>query len=290
VSSVTERRLRANALAFNLAEAGDGPPVLLLHGFPDSCRLWRHQLPALARAGHRVLAPDLRGFGETDRPTGVEHYKMRTLVGDVVGLLDVLDVERAAVVGHDWGASLAWAVARFAPERVSRLVVASVGHPLAGAAAGLAQRRLSWCMLWFLFPGVAERVLPEDDWVVFRRWAWNGARRGEDPDLDRQLADLSRPGALVAGLNWYRANIDPARFVVSDPARISVPPVACPTMGVWSSDDFALTEAQMTGSERFVSGPWRYERLDGVDHWVPVHAPERLNELLVDFLDESSAR
>jgi pimeloyl-ACP methyl ester carboxylesterase len=203
---------------------------------------------------------------------------------------DVLDVERAAVVGHDWGASLAWAVAGFAPERVSRLVVVSVGHPLAGAAAGLAQRRLSWSMLWFLFPGVAERVLPEDDWVVFRRWAWNGARRGEDPDLDRQLADLSRPGALVAGLNWYRANIDPARFVVSDPARISVPPVACPTMGVWSSDDFALTEAQMTGSERFVSGPWRYERLDGVDHWVPVHAPERLNELLVDFLDESSAR
>jgi pimeloyl-ACP methyl ester carboxylesterase len=284
VSSVTERRLQANGLAFNLAEAGDGPPVLLLHGFPDSWRLWRHQLPALAKAGHRVLAPDLRGFGKTDRPTGVEHYKLRTLVNDVVSLLDVLDVDRAAVVGHDWGAALAWAVARFVPDRVSRLVVVSVGHPLASAAAGLAQRQLSWYMLWFLFHGVAERVLPQDDWAVFRRWAWNGARRGQDPDLDRQLADLSRPGALVAGLNWYRANIDPATFVISDPTRISVPPVACPTMGVWSSDDFALTEAQMTGSERFVSGPWRYERLDGVDHWVPVHAAERLEDLLVDFL------
>jgi pimeloyl-ACP methyl ester carboxylesterase len=290
VSPVTERRLQANGLAFNLAEAGDGPPVLLLHGFPDSWRLWRLQLAALAEAGHRAIAPDLRGFGETDRPTGVEHYKLRTLVNDAVGLLDVLEVERAAVVGHDWGAALAWAVARFVPDRVSRLVVVSVGHPLANAAAGLAQRQLSWYMLWFLFPGVAERVLPQDDWAVFRRWAWNGARRGEDPDLDRQLADLSRPGALVAGLNWYRANIDPATFIISDPTRISVPPVACPTMGVWSSDDFALTEAQMTGSERFVSGPWRYERLDGVDHWVPVHAHERLNELLVDFLDESSAR
>jgi pimeloyl-ACP methyl ester carboxylesterase len=258
--------------------------VLLLHGFPDSWRLWRHQLPALAEAGHRVVAPDLRGFGESDRPAAVEHYTLRTLVGDVVGLLDVLDVDRAAVVGHDWGAALAWAVARFVPERVSRLVAVSVGHPLANAAAGLAQRRLSWYMLWFLFPGVAERVLPEDDWAVFRRWAWNGAQRGEDPDLDRQLADLSRPGALVAGLNWYRANIDPAAFVISDPTRISVPPLACPTMGVWSSDDFALTEAQMTGSGRFVSGPWRYERLDGVDHWVPVHALDRLNQLLVDFL------
>jgi pimeloyl-ACP methyl ester carboxylesterase len=284
MSSVTERRLRAGGLAFNLAEAGDGPPVLLLHGFPDSWRLWRYQIPALAKAGHRVIAPDLRGFGETDRPAAVEDYRLRTLVNDVVGLLDALELDRAAVVGHDWGAALAWAVARFVPDRVTRLVVVSVGHPVANAAAGLAQRRLSWYMLWFLFPGVAERVLPEDDWAVFRRWAWNGARRGADPDLDRQLADLSRPGALAAGLNWYRANIDPATFVINDPTRISVPPVACPTMGVWSGDDFALTEAQMTGSGRFVSGPWRYERLDGVDHWVPVHAPERLTELLVDFL------
>ncbi|HEV8164530.1 MAG TPA: alpha/beta fold hydrolase, partial [Actinomycetota bacterium] len=101
MSSVTERTLQANGLAFNLAEAGDGPPVLLLHGFPDSWRLWRHQIPALAEAGHRMLAPDLRGFGETDRPAGVEHYKLRALVRDVVGLLDGLDVERAAVVGHD---------------------------------------------------------------------------------------------------------------------------------------------------------------------------------------------
>jgi pimeloyl-ACP methyl ester carboxylesterase len=284
MSSVMERTLRANGLSFNVAVAGSGPPVLLLHGFPDSWRLWRHQFLALAGAGHRVIAPDLRGFGKTDRPTQVVDYKLRMLVADVLGLLDAAGVEQAAVVGHDWGAALAWALARFVPDRVTRLVVVSVGHPRAGAAAGLAQRELSWYMLWFLFPGVAERVLPEDDWAFFRRWAWNGARRGQDPDLDRQIADLSRPGALVAGLNWYRANIDPATFVISDPTRNSVPPVACPTMGVWSSDDFALTEAQMTGSQQFVTGPWRYERLDGVDHWVPVHAPERLNGLLVDFL------
>jgi pimeloyl-ACP methyl ester carboxylesterase len=284
MSLVVERTLRANGLSFNLAEAADGPPVLLLHGFPDSWRLWRHQLTALAKAGHRVIAPDLRGFGKTDRPAGVEEYKLRTLVADVVGLLDVLHVDRAAVVGHDWGAALARAVTRFVPDRVTRLVVVSVGHPIAGAAAGPAQRQRSWYMLWFQFPGVAERVLPKDDWAFFRHWAWNDARPDEDPDADRQVGDLSRPGALTTGLNWYRANVNPATFVISDPTRISVPPVACPTMGVWSSGDFALTEAQMTGSQRFVTGPWRYERLDGIDHWVPVHAPERLNELLVDFL------
>jgi pimeloyl-ACP methyl ester carboxylesterase len=284
VASVTERRLQANGLTFNVAEAGSGPPVLLLHGFPDCWRLWRHQVPALAEAGYRVLAPDLRGFGETDKPERVEDYKMRTLVGDAVGLLDALGVDRAAVVGHDWGAALAWMVATFAPDRVSRLVAVSVGHPVSFADGDLDQKQRSWYMLWFQFPGVAERVLPEHDWAVFRRWAWDGAGPGQDPDCDRQVAELSRPGALTAGLNWYRANVDPATFIRSGPVRSSLPPVACPTMGVWSTDDFAVAEAQMTGSQRFVTGPWQYRRLEGVSHWVPVHAPQALNRLLVDFL------
>jgi pimeloyl-ACP methyl ester carboxylesterase len=284
VASVTERRLQANGLTFNLAEAGSGPPVLLLHGFPDCWRLWRHQVPALAEAGHRVIAPDLRGFGGTDKPEKVEDYKMRTLVGDAVGLLDALGVDRAAVVGHDWGAALAWMVATFAPDRVSRLIAVSVGHPVSFADVDLDQKQRSWYMLWFQFPGVAERVLPEHDWAVFRRWAWNGAGPGQDPDCDRQVAELSRPGALTAGLNWYRANVDPATFIRSGPVRSSMPPVACPTMGVWSTDDFAVAEAQMTGSQRFVTGPWHYRRLEGVSHWVPVHAPQALNRLLVDFL------
>jgi pimeloyl-ACP methyl ester carboxylesterase len=284
VPGVTERTLHANGLEFNLAESGGGPPVLLLHGFPDSWRLWRHQIPALAAAGHRVIAPDLRGFGKSGKPAGVEDYRMRTLVTDVVGLLDALGVGRAAVVGHDWGASLAWVLAMYLPDRVGRLAAVSVGHPQAYATAGLPQWRFSWYMLWFLFPGVAEQALPEDDWALFRRWAWRGAE--QDPDAERQIADLSRPGALSAGLNWYRANIDPATFVIDDQTRRPLPSVACPTMGIWSSDDFALTEQQMTGSERFVTGPWRYHRLDGVDHWVPVHAPERLNELLLDFLGD----
>jgi pimeloyl-ACP methyl ester carboxylesterase len=129
---------------------------------------------------------------------------------------------------------------------------------------------------------VAEHVLPAEDWAYFRQWGWDGVPPGTDADADRQIADLSRPGALTAGLNWYRANVDPTRFHVEN--RPGIPHVSCPTMGVWSSGDFALSEAQMTGSERYVDGPWRYERIEGVDHWVPVHAPDRLNRLLLDFL------
>jgi pimeloyl-ACP methyl ester carboxylesterase len=286
VTTVTERAVQVNGIELHLAEAGpgSGPPVLLLHGFPESRKIWRRQLPALAGAGHRVLAPDLRGFGETTRPPAVEDYKLRALVADVTGLLDLLGIGRAAVVGHDWGAGLAWRVAMFAPDRVERLVAVSVGHPLAGIATGLAQWRMSWYMPWFLLPGVAERVLPADDWAFYRRWAWNDAKRGQDPDLDRQLADLSRPGALEAGLNWYRANNDPALFPADDPTRFPLPPVACPTLGVWSSADPTLSEAQMTASADYVTGPWRYQRLDDVDHWVPVHAPDQLNQLLLEFL------
>jgi pimeloyl-ACP methyl ester carboxylesterase len=281
---ISESSVQVNGVTLNVAQAGSGPAVLLLHGFPDSWELWRHQIGALADAGYRVIAPDLRGFGKSTRPSEVSAYAMPELVGDVIGLLDALGVDRASVVGHDWGAVLAWSVAFRAPERVTRLVAVSVGHPVANASAGVAQKIKSWYMAFFLIPGAAERVLPLREWEAFRRWAWHGARPGQDPDADRQVAALSRPGALTAGLNWYRANLTPAAMRSMGPAGGGGPRVACPTMGVWSSRDMALTEGQMTGSGRYVDGPWRYERIDDVDHWVPVHAPERLNVLLLDFL------
>jgi pimeloyl-ACP methyl ester carboxylesterase len=284
---ITESRLAVNGIALNVAIAGppDGPPVVLLHGFPDRWQLWRHQVPALAAAGYRVIAPDLRGFGASDRPAEVSAYAMPTLVGDVIGLLDALEVPTAAVVGHDWGAGLAWSAAMARPERVDKLTVISVGHGGTAAAAGLRQREMSWYMLWFLFPGVAEQVLPRADWAFYRRWAWGGAAPGTDADADRQVADLTRPGALTAGLNWYRANIRPDRFVPPENLVGPLPRVSCPTMGVWSAEDGALGEVQMTASSAFVDAPWRYERIEGCDHWVPLHAPDRLTALLLDFLD-----
>jgi pimeloyl-ACP methyl ester carboxylesterase len=135
------------------------------------------------------------GFGQTTLPSEVDDYRMRMLVSDVAGLLDALGVGQATVVGHDWGAALSWAVAMTDPERVSRLVTVSVGHPGAVGAAGIPQRRVSWYVLWFLLPGVAEQVLPAEDWAYLRQWGWDGVPPGMDADADRQIADLSRPGA-----------------------------------------------------------------------------------------------
>jgi pimeloyl-ACP methyl ester carboxylesterase len=278
---VTEHAVRVGEIELNVASAGDGPPVVLLHGFPDSWRLWRHQIEALTAAGHRVIAPDLRGFGASSRPADVAAYRMDQHVGDVAAVFEDAGITRAAVVGHDWGAGLAWQVAFRRPDLVDRLAVLSVGHYGASVAAGLEQRRLSWYMLWMQFPGVAEEVFPRHDWRFFREWAWDGPAPGEHPECERQIADLSRPGALTAALNWYRANISPAAYVLTDP--LTGPRVSCPTMGVWSSADHFLCETQMRGSADFVDGPWRYERVDG-DHWIPTSAPDQLNPLLLDFL------
>lgn len=271
--------MEINGLSFHVVDQGSGAPVLLLHGFPDSSRLWRHQIPALSDAGYRVIAPDLRGFGDSDKPREVGAYAVPTLVSDVVGMLDGLGVERAHVVGHDWGAVLAWGLAALLPDRVDRLVAISVGHPSAFAALPIEQREKSWYMLLFQFEGVAEQLLMRDDWRLFREWT-----RG-DGDLERYLRDLARPGALTAGLNWYRANVAPAAQIETP---LALPPVKAPTLGIWSSRDHYLIEDGMKRSGGHVSGPWRYERIEGASHWIPLDASERLNVLLLGFLGGGS--
>jgi pimeloyl-ACP methyl ester carboxylesterase len=267
------RRIVGSGVELAVRDEGAGPPVLLLHGFPDSSALWRHQIPALTRAGLRAVAPDLRGFGESEKPAEVGAYRVGRSVADMVALLDALEIERARVVGHDWGAGVAWALASFVPDRVERLVVMSVGHPRNPRT--IEQRRLSWYMLLFQFEGVAEALLSRDDWTLAREWA------ASHPDLDDRIAALSQPGALTAALGWYRANLHPAREL--DPPR-DVPPVQAPTLGLWSDGDEYLTEAQMTRSGDHVAGPWRYERVAGASHWMQLDAADRVNELLVEFL------
>lgn len=252
----------------------DGPAVVLLHGFPDTGRLWAKQVPALTGAGYRVVVPDQRGYGRSDKPAEVDAYNLLLLAADVGAVLDALGIERAHLVGHDWGAAVAWGVATFAADRVDHLAVLSVGHPMSFGRAGWEQREKSWYMLLFQFEGIAEQWLTDHGWANFRAW-------GRHPDADAVIADLEADGSLTPGLNWYRANVAP-RTLVEPPMQL--PPVTRPTMGVWSTGDIALTEKQMTGSAEFVSGPWRYERIEGPGHWMQWEAPDTVNTLLLDFL------
>jgi len=254
---------------------GDGLPLLLIHGFPDSSRLWRHVVPQLVAAGHRVIAPDLRGLGESDKPEAVEEYAIARSVADMVAVLDALGIERAGVVGHDWGAVVAWALTAMAPERVERLAALSVGHPARFRERRVEDREKSWYMLLFQFEGVAEELLQRDDWALMREWL------RDDGDIDHYLADLARPGALTAALNWYRANSHPSRELSG--GRRSLPAVTVPTLGVWSSGDHYLREEPMRASAAHVEAPFRYERIEGASHWIPLDAPDALGRLLVEF-------
>lgn len=257
---------------FPVLDHGSGPVVLLLHGFPDSRRLWRFQVPALAEVGFRVIAPDLRGFGNAPKPEPVEAYEIDRVVEDVLAIIDALDVETCQVVGHDWGAEVAWYLTTGHPDVVERLALLSVGR---GEDDRIEAWERSWYFWFFQFEGDAEAWLRKDDWRLFRDWL------REEGDFDRYLADLSRPGALTAALNWYRANVDPEL-----PAETGGEPsaVSCPVLGVWSDGDHHLTERQMTGTEGVVDGPWQYERIDGASHWIPVDGPVALNEVLEEFL------
>jgi pimeloyl-ACP methyl ester carboxylesterase len=272
--------IELGTVTLHVRDSGTGEPVVLLHGWPDTGELWTHQTAALTAAGYRAIAPDLRGFGASSKPADVAAYATPAHVGDVVGLLDALDIRRAHLVGHDWGAAIAWVSAAVAPERVASVTALSVGHPSSLRSAGWRQRQMSWYMLLFQFRGVAEEWLSANDFRNFREWSGH-------PQADSVAARLAEPGALTASLGIYRANLPPESLIAPPP---QLPPVTVPAMGVWSTGDFALTEENMTNSAKFVTAPWRYERMEGAGHWMQLEAPDALNALLLDFLAKVRAQ
>ena len=252
---------------------GQGPTILLLHGWPDTGRLWREVAPLLVAGGYRVAVPDLRGCGRSSKPTATPAYAMQELVLDVAALVEALGAP-VTLVGHDWGANLAWATAAFMPQLVDRLVALSVGHPTAFRSAGLAQQIKSWYTLLFSFEGLAEEWLRKNNHEALRHWLGH-------PDADAVIAELERDNQLSTHLNWYRANIPPSSFVAEPPV---LPAIQAPTLGIWSTGDFALSEGQMTNSAAYCANGFTYERIEGPGHWLPLEEPAEVARRILTFL------
>jgi len=268
------KRIEANGLVHYVVDEGVGQAVILLHGFPDSADLWRNQIPVLVNAGYRVVAPDLRGFGDSEPAAAVEDYLIFNAVADARAIAAALGIGRAHIVGHDFGAGAAWLSATVDAEFVDKLIAISVGHPSTFTRATLPQLRSSWYTFMFQFAGTAEALLQKDNWALFRAWM------DDHPDPDDVIAMMSRPGALTAALNYYRANTRPEVWG----ADLVLPAVEVPTLGIWGEGDPFLTEEQMLDSVVAVGGPWRYERIAAAGHWVPLRRPDELNALLLEFL------
>ena len=272
-----------NGLRLHYVEAGAGRVVLLLHGFPEFWYAWRHQIPALAAAGCRVLAPDLRGYNESAKPRGVRSYRLSLLVQDVAGLLAHAGAERAAVVGHDWGGVIAWRLAMDRPELVERLAILDAPHPAAFLRE--LRRPAQWLrssyMLFFQLPLLPEWVLSAGDFALLvRAWRRQPVHKPafSDQDLGRYKEALSRPGALTAALNYYRALLRTPGGLARD-----LRPVTAPTLLLWGERDSYLGVGMTQGLDAWVRD-LTVVRIPDASHWLQNDIPARVNALLAAFL------
>ena len=280
-------RVEANGIDFHCVTAGEGPLVLLLHGFPQFWYAWRHQIPALAER-FKVVAPDLRGYGDTAKPPRVADYRTEVLAADVAGLVKAFGQQKAHVVGHDWGGAVAWMTAIQQSQVVDKLAVLNCPHPLVFGKAlrsNLRQLSRSWYMFFFQLPAIPELVFQlAPDQVVERMFRRMAIRKDtfSDEDLREFRAALEKPGALTAAINYYRAtfrNISSLRQLERE-----APKIAAPTLLIWAENDVALGKELTYGMEPLFSGPLRIEYVPQCSHWVNEEQPELVNRLLLEFL------
>jgi epoxide hydrolase 4 len=263
--------------------------VILLHGFPECWYSWRHQLPVLGR-DHHVVAPDLRGYNFSDKPKLISDYAIAHLVEDIAGLIRHFGHDRAAVVAHDWGAGVAWALATKHPEMVSRLVAMQVPPPAAWRANfTLKQFLRSWYMFFFQLPRLPERWASANDFARIDRMYREttvrpGSFRPEDIAIYKEA--LRRPGALTASINYYRANVFKSlmRGGVENQDRGVI---KAPTLFIFAEQDIAIIPETVRGLERFIDGPYKELRIPDSGHWVQNEAVEEVNTALIEFLREN---
>lgn len=275
-----------NDVRLHVVEAGppDGGPVLLLHGFPEFWYGWRHQIPALAAAGRRVIAPDQRGYNRSTKPGAIRAYDLRLLVADALALLDRTGRGRVDVVGHDWGAAVAWALAAWHPERIRRLAILNVPHPRVMEET-LRSDPWQWLrsgyVLFFQLPELPERLLAYNDGMLLAAlMRWSGhPDTFSNQDMAAYCAAWRQPGALRGMLHWYRAAVRRGTL-----RRVPDAPIAPPTLIVWGAQDVAL-RLPMAPASAARCRDGRLVVIDEATHWVQHDAAERVNTLLTEFLN-----
>ncbi len=301
--------VETNGIRLHCAVDGDGPLVVLLHGFPECWYSWRHQIAALAPR-FRVVAPDMRGYNESDKPEGVAAYALAELVADVAGLAHAFGEREAVIVGHDWGGAVAWTFAMERPELTRRLVVMNCPHPAIFSQhlrGNPQQLRRSWYMFFFQIPWLPEKLLGMNHaWAIGNAIRQSAVRQDaiSDDDLERLRDAASRPGALHAALNYYRAIFRGPqarggwppwlrRFVYGDRPLEGIrtaledwPKIAAPTLLVWGEADIALGKELTLGMEPLFTGPFDVKYIPLCGHWVQQEQAEVVNGYLLDFLGD----
>lgn len=281
---------KINGVKLHTAQAGpqDGPLVILLHGFPEFWYGWKNQIAPLAQAGFCVLAPDQRGYNLSDKPRGIGAYQVGNMAADVVGLIDALGRDKACLVGHDWGAAVAWETAIRCPQRLEKLVILNVPHPAVMQRfifSRASQLRKSWYIFAFQPPALPEWLLSRNHYASLRRAMVNSAR----PDtFSQEVIDLyiqawSQPGALTAMLNWYRAIFRSGLRSSWNPNKMIAARIHVPTLMLWGALDFALSR-EMAQPSIDLCAEGKLVFLEDATHWVQHDRPKEVNARLLAFL------
>lgn len=276
--------VQVNGVRLHYVEAGDGPAIVLLHGFPDFWYGWRHQIPALA-AGFRVIAPDMRGYNTSEKPKGIRSYRHEAVAEDIAELIRTVGGGRASVAGHDWGGFIAWHLGSHHRDRVVKLVILNAPHPAAWFREIWKPRQLvrSWYQFFFQLPRLPEAWIRAREYALLRTVLRSDpARRGAftDADIERYVEAMAQPGALTAAIHYYRAAMRRNPFRLLKEVR----PVDAPTLLIWGEKDRYLGPWLTRGLERWAPGI-RVECLPESSHWVMADAPDRVNALMIDFLN-----
>jgi epoxide hydrolase 4 len=282
--------VETNGIKLHVVQAGpqSGIPVVLLHGFPEFWYGWRRQIPALVAAGCRVIVPDQRGYNLSDKPQGAKHYDVFTLVDDIIGLIDALEYEKVNLVGHDWGAVVAWTLAIKYPQRLHKLGILNVPHPAVMKrflTRDLEQLRRSWYVFFFQLPWLPEAGMRAENWRGAER-ALRGSGKVHtftNEDIAKYKEAWSQPGAMTSMLNWYRAGVRHQPRMPQD-VRVKVR-----TLMMWGMKDFALSHRMARPSMDYVD-EGNLILFPEATHWVQHDAADEVNHYLVDFLLDSISR
>ncbi len=278
-----------NGIRLHVVQAGpkSGIPILLLHGFPENWRGWIHQIPALVEAGFRVIVPDQRGYNLSDKPKGIKNYRVDELVRDILGLIDSLEYEKVNLVGHDWGAVVAWTLAYQHPRRLQRLGILNVPHPLVFRrfiTRDLEQMRRSWYAFFFQLPWLPELGMRAGDWRGAVR-ALRGSGKIHtftNEDILKYKEAWSQPGAITAMINWYRA----VRYQTKLPNSMEI---KVPTLILWGVKDVTLAYRMARPSiDHCENGKLIF--FPDSTHWVQHDAAEEVNHYLIDFLLDKGSK
>ncbi len=284
-----EKHTLKSGLNIRVARAGTGPLVVMLHGFPECWYSWRHQIRALS-ASFDCVAPEMRGYGESDAPIGVANYTLDKLVGDVADLIAALGHKRAVVVGHDWGGGVAWATALMRPEVVERLIVMNCPHPARFSRElrrNPRQMLRSWYMLFFQVPRIPEWLFRRRDYAMLTRALRDGTIQKNvftDDDLQYFRAAFRNPYSITAAINYYRANLRSGFMAKPGINDWSDRKIAAPTLLIWGEQDFALGKELTYDMQGLFSGRFEIKYIPDSGHWVQQEKPALVNQYMLDFL------